>query len=86
VAQKDRYKESQKEKKSFDAKRRIQGCYISGSKEKWGCFLIKKIIVHYLPTIKLTIFKKIVLETLNLANKKPKTLKIKQNSGRGLQN
>ena len=30
-----------KRKKSCGAKRRIQGCYISGSKEKWGCFLIK---------------------------------------------
>jgi len=39
VAQKGRYKESQKGKKSFGAKRRIQGCYISGSKEKWRRFL-----------------------------------------------
>jgi len=31
---------SLKKLKSFGAKRRIQGCYSSGSKEKWGCFLI----------------------------------------------
>jgi len=40
VAQKGRYKESQKGK-SCGAKRRIQGCYSSGSKEKWGRFLNK---------------------------------------------
>jgi len=30
---------SLKKLNSFGAKRRIQGCYSSGSKEKWGCFL-----------------------------------------------
>jgi len=30
-----------KRKKSFAAKRWIQGCYSSGSKEKWGRFLIQ---------------------------------------------
>jgi len=33
-------------KKSCGAKRRIQGCYNSDSKEKWGCFLIQNFIVH----------------------------------------
>jgi len=32
--------------KSCGAKSRIQGFYNSGSKEKWGCFLIQNFIVH----------------------------------------
>ena len=41
VAQKEGYKESRKKKKSYGAKRRIQGCYTSVLRRNGGVFSYK---------------------------------------------